>query len=81
MLSEQDPESKEVVWVCWVEGREWLTEEMHKDEYNQGGGQRCSKENMEELSRGTWKLWAYRRDGTGLLCLEEYYREAIYKKS
>ena len=50
MCREQDPESKaEMVWACGVEGRERLCEEMHKDECERNGGQKCSDENMEEL--------------------------------
>ena len=50
MCREQDPESKaEMVWACWAEGRERLSEEIHKDECDRSGRQRCSEENVEEL--------------------------------
>ena len=50
MCREQDPESKvEMVWACWAEGRERLGEEMHKDECDRSGEQRCSEENVAEL--------------------------------
>ena len=44
-------------------------EEMHKNECDWSGGQRCSEENVEKLCQEGHEGG----DGTGPLCLEKYY--------
>ena len=51
-----------------------MGEEMHKDECDRCGGQRCSKENMKELCQeGPEGYGDKGGNGAGSLCLEEYY--------
>ena len=57
-----------------MEGRKRLGEEMHKDECDRSGGQRCSEENVEELCGEGHEGYGYKGgNGVGPLCLEEYY--------
>ena len=63
-----------MVWECFVEGRERLGEEMHKNECDWSSGQRYSEENMEELCQKGYEGFGYKgRNGAEPLCLEEYY--------
>ena len=62
-----------MVWACSAEGRERLGEEMHKDECDLSGGQRCSEENVELCGEGHGGYGYKGGNGAGPLCLEEYY--------
>ena len=62
----------EMAWACWAEGREWLGEQMHKNEFDRCGGQMCSEENMEELCQERHEGYGYKGgNSAGPLCLEE----------
>ena len=68
MCQEQDPESK-----IEMEGRERLGEEMHKNECDRSGGQRCTEENVDLCGEGHVGYEYEGGNGLGPLCLEEYY--------
>ena len=60
-MSGQDPESKvEIVCIGMLSGRKRRVKDMHKDECDRSGGQKCSEENVEELCQEEHEGYGYK---------------------